>query len=459
MTNNTSSNLHRYFPHTRADIEAMLARCGLSSLNDLNADIPGELRMKAPYSLPGSHTEQGVRRFFAGLDSQCKALTCFAGAGFYDHYTPAAIASLAARSEFITAYTPYQPEISQGTLRVIFEYQSMMAQLTGMDVSNASLYDGSTATAEAALMTVAATRRRRRVAVAATLLPHVREVVDTYARYHGITIDTIDETDGGVSSRESLEAILAKGDVAGVIAASPNRYGILEDFSGWADTIHAAKALFVINSHASALGAIRTPGEWGADIAVGEAQSLGMPLNFGGPYLGYMCCTRQLIRKMPGRIVGATTDARGERVFVLTLQAREQHIRREKATSNICSNQGLMVLYATIYLALAGAEGLEAVCRASAANASLLQQRLTETGVMTPVYPDAPYLNEFVMATDLDVESLRLHCAERGLLCGVPDGPGRIMFAATETVDAADIERLAGEIINFAKLHNPTVEP
>ena len=319
----------------------MLDVCGAKSIMDLYADVPEQLRLNRDYDLPKAQDEQKVRRQFAALSTS--NLACFAGAGAYAHFCPAVIDSIVSRSEYLTSYTPYQSEISQGTLQYIFEYQSMLAQLTAMDICNASMYDGATATAEAMIMAVNATRKRRRALISATLNPDVIEVMRTYARYHSIDIDIIPEANG-VTDLSSLDQLLQKGDVAAVVLPQPNYYGIIEDLSGVADKVHEAKALLVINAPASPLAVIRPAGEWGADIAVGDAQSLGMPLSVGGPYLGYMCCTKALMRKIPGRIVGATTDKKGQRTFVLTLQAREQHIRREKATSNICSNQGVMTL-------------------------------------------------------------------------------------------------------------------
>lgn len=440
---------HRYFPHTADDIEQMLGKCGATSLDDLYSDVPEALRMKAPYNVPAQMSEIELRRFLTALDNNNSDLVCFGGAGFYNHYTPSVVPELIRRSEFITAYTPYQPEISQGTLRAIFEYQSMMASLTGLEVSNASIYDGATATAEAMMMTVANARKRSKVVVSETVLPRVRQVVETYAHFHGIDVVTVGADGNGVTDRAALSAELAKNDAAGVIVASPNANGILEDFTGLADECHAVKTLLVMNCHASALGVIKTPGEWGADIAVGEAQSLGMPLSYGGPYLGYMCATKALIRKLPGRIVGATTDVDGNRVFVLTLQAREQHIRREKATSNICSNQGLMVLFASIYLSVVGAEGLREINEVSALRARQLHAALEATGLMKAAYPEQPFLNEFVMTTALDIDGLREFCAQRGVMCGVKVASDKVMFAATEMNSEADIERLVNLILMF----------
>ncbi|MDE6109881.1 MAG: aminomethyl-transferring glycine dehydrogenase subunit GcvPA, partial [Muribaculaceae bacterium] len=383
------SHIHHYFPHTQADTDAMLERCGATTLDDLYSDVPPSLRMKAPYALPAAMTEPELRRFFRGLDRKNETLTCFAGAGVYHHFTPAAVDSILSRSEFLTAYTPYQPEVSQGTLQYIFEYQSMMCELTGLDVSNASLYDGATATAEAMLMCVAAARKKNRVLISATVNPAVAQVCGTYARWHGIALETIPEHDG-VTDLEALDEMLGAGDVAGVILPQPNYYGVVEDFTGVADKLHAVKALMVMNCVASTLAVLRSPGSWGADIAVGDAQSLGMPMNYGGPYLGYMCTTRALMRKMPGRIVGATTDADGKRVFVLTLQAREQHIRRDKATSNICSNQGVMALHTAVYLSLMGPDGLRKVNEAGCATMHALAGKLCATGRVELAYPHRP---------------------------------------------------------------------
>lgn len=432
---------HRYLPHTPDDIRDMLRDCHAVSLDDLYSDVPESLRLRRDYDLPAEMSEKKVRDFFAALRSRCTPLTCFGGAGFYDHYAPAVVNSILSRSEFLTAYTPYQPEISQGTLQYIFEYQSMMTALTGMEVSNASMYDGATATAEAMLMCVAAARKKNRVLISATLNPAVADVVRTYARYHGVTLDMIPEKDG-VTDAEAFHTMMEAGDVAGVIVAAPNFYGIVEDYSGWADYCHERKALLVVNGEASALSVIRTPGELGADIAVGDAQSLGMPLNYGGPYLGYMCTTKALIRKMPGRIVGATTDADGKRVFVLTLQAREQHIRREKATSNICSNQGLMALHTAVYLSLMGAGGLVEVNRIGADGAHYLAGQLAATGKMHLQFPDRPFLHEFLMKLDgITADAVIEAALKEGIFAGVKLADDLLLIAVTEMQSKADCDR------------------
>lgn len=440
--------IHRYFPHTSEDIAVMLDRCGVENLEDLYADVPERLKLKRDYDVPSAMSEEEVRKFFHELADSNVPQTCFAGYGFYDHYAPAVIGNIISRSEFLTAYTPYQPEISQGTLQYIFEYQTMMAELTGLDVSNASMYDGTTAVAEAMMMAVAHARKRNRVLVSSTLNPLYVEVINTYARYHGVIVDVIPEVDG-ITDIDAMREMLADGNVAGVILSTPNRYGILEDYTGVADTVHASKALLIMTAPASVLGAIRTPGEWGADIAAGDAQSLGMPLNFGGPYLGYMCCTSALIRKLPGRIVGATVDAEGQRTFVLTLQAREQHIRREKATSNICSNQGLMALYVAVYLSLMGPKGLREVNSISASRARLMASKLQATGLFEPKFPDRPYLNEIAMTykgtAPLDI-LLSTVSADYDMMAGVQIDDDTVVFCATERRTVEEIEALASSL-------------
>ena len=431
---------YKYFPHTTEDIRAMLQRIGVRSLDDLYTDIPQEVIWKKEYDLPPSMSEEEVRGFFSQLGRRNTPLTVFAGAGAYDHYAPAVIAQLLSRSEFYTAYTPYQPEISQGTLQYIFEFQSMISELTGMECANASMYDGPTATAEAMFMTVAAAKKRRRVLISSTVNPNVMEVVKTYAKFHGVELDTIDAQEGE-TSRADMEAKLAAGDVAGVIVASPNKYGVIEDYTGYADSVHAAKALFVVNADPSALAVLKTPGEWGADIACGDGQTLGMPLSFGGPYVGYLASTKELVRKLPGRIVGATTDVEGKRAFVLTLQAREQHIRREKANSNICSNQSLMALYATVYLALMGKEGLRQVNSLSYSGAHYLCDQLLRTGKFSKAF-DKPFLKEFALRTTLDAEALRKKCLDNGFLAGVRLEKDILLFAVTEKRSKEEIDRL-----------------
>lgn len=421
-------------------MQDMLGRVGVASLEDLYAEVPESIRFKGEYDLPEAKNEMEVRRMFASLGAENRRLTCFAGAGVYDHYTPAVVPNIVGRSEFLTSYTPYQAEISQGTLHYIFEYQSMMAELTGMDISNASMYDGSTATAEAVLMAAAVSKKCRKVLVSSTVDPKIIAVVRTYARFQGIDIEIIDTQDGA-TDRADFERRMAAGGVAGVLVQQPNYFGVVENYDGYAETVHAGKALLIMNSVAADLAILRTPGEWGADIAVGDGQSLGIPMSFGGPYVGYMCCTEKLIRKMPGRIVGMTRDNRGQRAFVLTLQAREQHIRREKATSNICSNESLMALFVTVYMSLMGRQGLREAAELSYAGAHYLYDRLVETGLFRPAF-NKPFFNEFCVRYDGDVDRLQRRFIEAGILGGIKVAPDTIMFAVTEKRTKEEIDKL-----------------
>ena len=430
---------YKYFPHTEDDLQAMMEKVGVDSLDALYAQIPEAIRFRGDYQLPSGMSELEVRDLFEKLGSQNKQLTCFAGFGVYDHYMPSVIPSLLQRSEFLTSYTPYQAEISQGTLHYIFEYQSMMAELTGMDISNASMYDGTTAAAEAMMMAVAAGKKVNKVLVSAGLNPKTREVLDTYALHQGIELVTISLKDG-VTDLNDLKARLAEGGVAGVMVQQPNVYGIVEDLTGFAEACHEQKALFIMDCVAADLAILKTPGEWGADIAVGDGQSLGIPMQFGGPYVGYMCCTEKLIRKMPGRIVGMTKDNRDQRAFVLTLQAREQHIRRQKATSNICSNQSLMALFVTIYMSLMGKQGLKEAAQLSYAGAHYLCDELLKTGRFSLAY-DRPFFNEFYVKYDGDADTLYQRFIEAGILGGVRYEDG-FLFAVTEKRTKEEIDNL-----------------
>ncbi|MDY5299840.1 MAG: aminomethyl-transferring glycine dehydrogenase subunit GcvPA [Prevotella sp.] len=435
----------KFFPQTKEEIEQMLKQAGMNSLDDLYADVPEQIRFRGEYDLPEPMSETEIRSLFDKLGEKNRRLTVFAGAGCYDHYTPAVVPNIISRSEFLTSYTPYQAEISQGTLHYIFEYQSMMAELTGMDVSNASMYDGSTATAEAAIMALASTKKTDTVLVSASVDPKVLNVVKTYAHFHGFNVELIAENDGA-TDKEQMDARLEKGGVAGVIVQQPNCHGIVEDFSGFADSCHAHKSLFIVNSVAADLALLKTPGEWGADVAVGDGQSLGIPMAFGGPSVGYMCCTEKLMRKMPGRIVGKTVDNRGQRVFVLTLQAREQHIRRQKATSNICSNESLMALFVTIYMSVMGKEGVKEAAQMSYDGAHYLHDALIATGLFSDKY-ERPFFNEFCVKYNGDVDRLQQRFIENGILGGVKVDADTLMFAVTEKRTKEEIDKL----VNIAK--------
>lgn len=439
----------KFFPQTKEEIEQMLKQAGMNSLDDLYADVPEQIRFRGEYDLPEPMSETEIRSLFEKLGEKNRRLTVFAGAGCYDHYTPAVVPNIISRSEFLTSYTPYQAEISQGTLHYIFEYQSMMAELTGMDVSNASMYDGSTATAEAAIMAIASTKKTDTVLVSASVDPKVLNVVKTYAHFHGFNVELIPENDGA-TDKAQMDARLEKGGVAGVIVQQPNYHGIVEDFTGFADSCHAQKSLFIVNSVAADLALLKTPGEWGADVAVGDGQSLGIPMAFGGPSVGYMCCTEKLMRKMPGRIVGKTVDNRGQRVFVLTLQAREQHIRRQKATSNICSNESLMALFVTIYMSVMGKKGVKEAAQMSYDGAHYLHDALIATGLFSDKY-ERPFFNEFCVKYNGDVDRLQQRFIENGILGGVKVDTDTLMFAVTEKRTKEEIDKL----VNIAKEEKP----
>ncbi|MGM9752761.1 MAG: aminomethyl-transferring glycine dehydrogenase subunit GcvPA [Candidatus Cryptobacteroides sp.] len=442
------SRTFAYFPHTEEDIAQMLKRVSLSSLDELYSDVPEDCKFKGEFDLPSAMSEQQLREYFERLAAKNPKSKVFVGQGAYDHYSPSVIPYLCSRSEFLTAYTPYQCEISQGTLRYIFEYQTMICNLTGLDVSNASLYDGATAAVESVRMCVACTRKRNKVLLSDGLLPNVIETIATYAKWEGIEIGIVPCEAGEISRTALLEAL--DGTVAGVLLPGTNRFGIVEDYSGLADAVHQAGALFVEYCDPSTLAVIKTPAEWGADIAVGDGQSLGIPLSYGGPYVGFMACRNEYMRKMPGRIVGQTQDAQGRRAFVLTLQAREQHIRREKATSNICSNQSLMALWITVYLSLMGPDGLEDVNNLSYLAAHGLKDALLETGLFEDPYPGKPFIKEFVLKPLCDVQKLHAALDKAGIFAAWPDKEGNVSFCATENRSSEDIRALV-DVVNSLK--------
>lgn len=431
---------NRYIPHTEEDVAKMLERIGVGTVDELYSDVPAEVRFRGEYELPEGMSEPELRAFFRNLGKKNERLTVFGGQGVYDHYSPSTVNHLLQRSEFYTAYTPYQPEISQGTLQYIFEYQSMISELTGLEATNASMYDGATAAAEAMFMMVASARKKNRVLVSTTVMPQVIRVMKTYAKFHGVELTEIAEKDG-VTDLKAMIAELAKGDVAGVLVPQPNKYGIIEDLSGLSDAVHANKGLMTMYCDPSALAVLKTPKEWGADIACGDGQTLGMPMQFGGPYLGFMSCGKDQLRKMPGRVVGATKDVNGKRCYVLTLQAREQHIRRQKATSNICSNQSLMALYATIYIALMGPLGMKEVNVLSANGAHYLCEQLLKSGRFTLAF-DKPFLKEFTLKTDMDLKKVNEKLRAHGIMGGVDLGSGLVSFAVTEKRTKEEIDKL-----------------
>ena len=431
-----------YFPHTEDDIRQMLDRIGVDSLEDLYSDVPQDVIYRKEYDLPDAMSEHEVRQHFEALAELNTHLFCLCGLGAYDHYSPAVIQHIISRSEFLTAYTPYQPEVSQGTLRYIFEYQSMITELTGMDCTNASMYDGATAAAEAMMMAMASTKKKTRVLLSEGLLPQVVKVVKTYAKYNGVEITMVPCLDGA-TSYGALVAEIAAGDVAGVIVPGINKYGIIEDMTGFADAVHAQKGLLIVYSDPSSLAVIKSPAEWGADIVCGDSQSLGIPLCYGGPYVGFLACTKDHLRKLPGRIVGATRDVDGKRAYVLTLQAREQHIRREKATSNICSNQSLMALYVTVYMSLMGPEGLRQVNQLCYGGAHYLHDRLLETGLFEKAF-DKPFLKEFTLRTLVPAEKIQDALMLIGVFGAVEVEPGLVNFCVTEKVSKENVDAIVG---------------
>ena len=431
----------KFFPHTEEDIKLMLDKIGVPSLDALFAEVPEEIRFRRDYDLPSAKSEIEIRDLFGNLGKQNKQLTVFAGGGVYDHYTPSIVPYLVSRSEFLTSYTPYQAEISQGTLHYIFEFQSMMAELTGLPIANASMYDGSTATAEAAIMAVASGKKANKVLVSETVDDKILAVIRTYTHFQNVQIEVVPAEDGA-TSRTAMQEKLQQGGVAGMIVQQPNKYGIIENYDGFTDDCHQQKALFVMNSVAADLALLKSPGELGADIAVGDGQSLGIPMQFGGPSVGYLCCTEKLMRKMPGRIVGQTKDNRGQRAFVLTLQAREQHIRREKATSNICSNQSLMALWVTIYLSVMGKEGLKEAAQMSVDGAHYLYEKLIHSGKFKPAF-DQPFFNEFcVKYVGGNLDQLQQRLLDNGILGGIKMADDMLMLAVTEKKTKEEVDLL-----------------
>ncbi len=448
-----------FIPHTQDDVEAMLAAIGVADLETLFDEIPAELRGVSLDGIPEGLEEQAIARLMRERAAQDAGDLCFIGAGAYRHHIPAAVWELATRGEFYSAYTPYQAEASQGTLQLLYEYQTMMCGLTGMDVSNASLYDGASALAEAILMAIRANRKAktRRVLVAGTLHPVYRQVVDAIVGTQDIRVEALEiPVRNGVLD---IQRAAALGEAAAVVIPQPNFFGRLESVDALTDLAHGAGALAIAVVNPMALALLKPPGQWGAqgaDIVCGEGQPLGIPLSSGGPYFGFLCARQAFVRQMPGRIIGRTVDLDGKQGFTLTLQAREQHIRRSKATSNICTNQGLMVTAATIYMALLGAEGLRRVAASCHANTRRLSELLGAVDGVSVAH-DGPFFHERVLRLPQPASTVLARLAEHGIQGGYDLGrhdqrlADQVLVCATETVTEDDMQRYAEALASVLK--------
>ncbi|MBE0566777.1 MAG: aminomethyl-transferring glycine dehydrogenase subunit GcvPA [Krumholzibacteria bacterium] len=443
-----------YVPHTAEDIRAMLSVIGADSVDDLFAHLPAAVRLQRPLDLPPGLSEEEVRRYFrrAALRNHGTGeLVCFLGGGVYDAIVPAACDAVVSRSEFLTAYTPYQPEVSQGTLQAIYEWQTYICRLTGLEVANASMYDGATALAEAVSVAVAA-KRKKRVVLPGGLNPRYRRVLGTMLAGEGVAIVEAPLTAAGTTDPAAL-AKLADGSAAAVIQ-NPNYLGLVEPVDELAAAAKAGGAAVIACVNPVSLAVLKSPGEYGAELAVGEAQPFGINLGWGGPLLGFLACSDEHKRRIPGRVVGRTSDSRGQDGYVLTLQTREQHIRREKATSNICSNQGLNALRATVYLAMLGGDGLPDLGQANLVRAAALRRRLLEVRGVTLPFP-GPVFNEFVLRLPRPARLFRAFARRRGVLAGIPlagfagCGDGDLLVAVTEKRTAAEIEQYGRLVADF----------
>jgi len=449
-----------FIPHTEEDVRAMLAAIGESNIDALFDEIPAELRSVSLDAVPHGLNEMELTRLMQNRASADGEYLSFLGAGAYEHHIPAAVWQIATRGEFYSSYTPYQAEASQGTLQLLYEYQTMMASLTGLDVTNASLYDGASALAEGVLMAVRSHKRGRRVLVPRALNPIWRKATHTIVRNQGIELTEIpfDSATGGISM-QALEQLRTE-EHAALILAQPNFFGVLEPVNELVDWAHAHGLLVIAVVNPTALALLEAPGRWGkkgADIALGDGQPLGVPLSGGGPYFGFLACREALVRQMPGRIVGRTVDLDGRSGYTLTLQAREQHIRRSKATSNICTNQGLMVTAATIYMTLLGPAGLAEVARACHANTLELRKRLLAVPGVHRAF-DSPVFHEFVLKLDKPVDAVLRALRREGILAGLdltgphyPELGQALLVCATETKTHKDLERYAGALASAVK--------
>lgn len=440
-----------FVPNTDSQQDRLLARIGVKSIEDLFTDIPTEIRLQRPLAIRGGMAEQDLVKHvkaLANLNKTVEEYSSYLGAGAYEHYIPSFVDQLLLRSEFYTAYTPYQPEISQGTLQVIYEYQTLVCELTGMDVANASMYEGASALAEAALMSCDATRREK-VLVLQTVHPEYRDVLKTYLLPRGVELIEIPFKDG-VTDLAALEAALQE-NIAGILVQSPNFFGGVEKAEEIVQLAHVKGALVVMAVNPVSLGLLKPPGENGADIVVGEGQALGNPLNFGGPYLGFLATRDKYVRRMPGRIVGAATDKSGRKGYVLTLQAREQHIRREKATSNICSNEALCALAFTMHLSALGKTGIKELAYLNLQNAHYAAQEIAKLPGMRLAF-SGPFFHEFVVETKVKPTRINASLLEDQIIGGLdlarfyPELDHHLLFCVTETKCKADIDRLVARL-------------
>ncbi len=439
--------------NTPDDQQAMLEAIGVESLEELFTQIPVNLQLKRPLDLPPAQSELELTQTLsklAGANVTGDQAPCFLGGGSYDHFVPAVVDAIASRSEFYTSYTPYQPEVSQGNLQAMFEYQTLICQLTDMDVSNASLYDGGSAVVEGVLMAVNATRRHGKVVVPSSVHPEYRQILATYLENLGIQLVTV-ETPDGVLAAEQLAAAVDD-QTSCVVVQHPNFFGGLENVHAIVDIAHEAGALVVASVDPISLGVLERPGSWGADIVVAEGQSLGTPMQFGGPYLGIMACREKFVRRMPGRIAGQTVDRRGKRCWVLTMQTREQHIRREKATSNICTNQGLFALRASVYLATMGPQGMREVAELSVRKAHYAAQAIAKTERYEIAFA-GPSFKEFVVRDRQgEVEQVLARATKRGVLAGLalsrwyPELSDCFLVAVTEKRTREEIDQWVGAL-------------
>lgn len=441
---------HRYLPMTEQDKQEMLATIGVESIDDLFADIPEKVRFKGLYNIKEAVSESELLKELQELadkNTNTEKAVSFLGAGVYNHYKPAIVDHVISRSEFYTAYTPYQPEISQGELQAIFEFQTMIAELTGLDLANSSMYDGGTALAEAGMLAAGSTRRKK-LLISEAIHPEYREVVKTYA--YGQSIEVVDiPIKDGVTDIEALQGLIDE-QTAAVMVQYPNFFGQIEDIKKIGELAHEAKGLFIVSANPLALGILTPPGKLGADITVGDVQPFGIPESFGGPHCGYFATTSKLMRKVPGRLVGQTVDQDGRRGFVLTLQAREQHIRREKATSNICSNQALLALAASVAMTALGKRGIQEMAKQNIIKTRYAKNAFEKAGFTVPF--QGAHFNEIVVKVNKPVSEINQKLLEKGIIGGYdlgrdyPQLENHVLIAVTELRTKEEIDQLVQEM-------------